>query len=111
MRFKPAMHWRKPGPGSGEMLAWTILLETGAMARVPSVGDVASDGRGVERQRLSHGQVKGQGHTQNGHKSLGWALVEAAHAAMRFDPGITRFYQRQQAKSHTLVALKTVTHT
>jgi hypothetical protein len=93
------------------MLAETILLETGALARVPSVGAVASDGRCVESQRLSHGQVNGQGHTQNGHKSLGWALVEAAHVAIRVDPGITRFYQRQQAKSHTLVALKPVTHT
>jgi hypothetical protein len=81
------------------------------MARVLSVGDVASYGRCVESQRLSHGNVTGQGHTQNGHKYLGWACVEAAHGAIRFDPGSTRFYQRKQAKRPTLVALKTVTQT
>jgi len=75
------------------------------------VGDFASYGRCVKSQRLSHGKVKGQGNTKNGNKYLGWAFVEAAHVAMHFDPGITRFYQRKLVKRHTLVALKTVTHT
>jgi hypothetical protein len=64
----------------------------------------------VKRQRLSHGTGKGQGNATNGHKDLGWAVVEAAPLAMRCDPGITRVYQRKQVKRHTRVALKTVTH-
>jgi transposase len=105
------MRWLKTVPGMGDMLAMTILLETGTMARFTSVGDFASYCRCVESQRLSHGKVKGKGNTTNGNKYLGWAFVEAAPVAMRFDPGITRVYQRKQAKSHKLVALKTVTHT
>jgi transposase len=93
------------------MLALTILLETGTRARLTSVGDLASDCRCVKSQRLSHGQVTGQGHPKNGYKYLSGAFVEAPHVAIRFDPGITRCYQRKQAKSHQLVALKAVTHT
>jgi transposase len=110
MRSKPAMRWLKTVPGIGDILAMTILLETGTMARFTSVGDFASYCRCVESQRLSNGKVKGKGNTTNGNKYLGWAFVEAAHFAIRFDPGIKRFYQRKQAKSHKLVALKTVTH-
>jgi transposase len=110
MRPKPERHWLKTVPGIGDILALTILLETGPMARFPSAGALASDCRGVQSQRLSHGQVTGQGNTKNGNKYRGWAVVEAAHVAMRFAPGIKRFYQRTQVKRHTLVALKTVTH-
>jgi transposase len=110
MRPKPERHWLKTVPGMGDILAWTILLETGPMARFPSAGALASDCRGVKSQRRSHGQVTGQGNTKNGTKDLGWAVVEAAHFAMRFAPGITRFYQRQPVTRHKLVALKTVTH-
>jgi transposase len=110
MRSKPEMHWLKTVPGIGDILALTILLETGTMARFTSVGDFASYCRCVKSQRLSNGKVKGQGNPKNGNRYLGWAFVEAAHFAIRFDPGINRFYQRQQAKRHKVVALKTVTH-
>jgi transposase len=110
MRPKPERHWLKTVPGMGDILAWTILLETGPMARFPSAGAWASDCRGVKSPRRSHGQVQGQGNTKNGTKDLGWAVVEAAHVAMRFAPGITRFAQRQPVTRHQLVALKTVTH-
>ena len=110
MRAKPELHWLTTGPGIGDMLALTILWETGPVARFPSAGDFASYCRGVKSQRRSNGKVKGQGHTNNGKKYLGWACVEAAHFAMRFDLGSKRFYQRKQVKRHTRVALKTVTH-
>jgi transposase len=110
MRSTPELHWLKTVPGIGDILALTILLETGTMARFPSVGDFASYCRCVKSQRLSHGKVKGQGHTKNGNKYLGWAFVEAAHFAIRFDSGIKRFYQRKQGRSHRLVALKAVTY-
>jgi transposase len=110
MRSKPEMHWLKTVPGVGDILALTILLETGTIVRFTSVGDFASYCRCVKSQRLSNGKVKGQGNTKNGNKYLGWAFVEAAHFAIRFDPGIKRFYQRKQVRSHRLVALKAVTH-
>jgi transposase len=110
MRSKPEMPWLKTVPGIGDILALTILLETGTMARFTSVGDFASYCRCVKSQRRSNGKVKGQGNTKNGNRYLGWAFVEAAHFAIRVDPGIKRFYQRKQVKRHKVVALKTVTH-
>ena len=71
MRSKPELHWLKTVPGIGDILALTILLETGPMARFPSVGDFASYCRCVKSQRLSNGKVKGQGNTKNGNKYLG----------------------------------------
>jgi transposase len=111
MRSTPEWPWRKTVPGMGDMLALTILLETGTIARFPSVGDLASSGRCVKRQRRSHGLVQGHGNTKHGHQYLGWAFVEAAHVAMRFDPGMKRVSQRQPGRSQRLVALTTVTHT
>jgi transposase len=110
MRSKPEMPWLKTVPGIGDILALTILVETGTMARFTSVGDFASYCRCVKSQRRSNGKVKGQGNTKNGNRYLGWAFVEAAHFAIRVDPGIKRFYQRKQVKRHKVVALKTVTH-
>jgi transposase len=92
MRSKPELHWLKTVPGIGDILALTILLETGTIARFPSVGDFASYGRCVKSQRLSNGKVKGHGNTKNGNRYLGWAFVEAAHFAIRFDPVIKRFH-------------------
>ena len=111
MRPTPERHGLKTVPGMGDMLAWTIRLETGPMARFPGAGALASDGRGVKSPRRSHGQVQGQGNTKDGTTDLGWAVVEAAPVAMRCAPGSTRFSQRQPVTRHQLVALKTVTHT
>lgn len=108
MRSKPERPWLKTGPGMGALRALTLLLATGPMARFTSGGRLASYGGGVASQRLRQGKGKGQGNTQHGHTSRGWAFVEAAPLAMRFAPGLKRFSQRQQAKSPKLVALKTV---
>jgi len=37
--------------------------------------------------------------------------MEAAQFAMRFSPKVQRFYQRKAAKSHVMVARKSVAHT
>ncbi len=63
MRSKPELHWLKTVPGIGDMLALTILLETGTMARFPSVGDFASYCRCVKSQRLSIGDLRNVGCT------------------------------------------------
>jgi len=108
MKMKPEMTWLQTVPGIGNILALTIVLETGTIARFAHVGDFASYCRCVKSQRLSNGKVKGRGNAKNGNPYLGWAFVEAANFAIRFDAEIKRFYQRRQSKRHQMVAQKTV---
>jgi len=97
--------------GIGQILALTIMLETGDIRRFPAVGTFASYCRCVGSQKLSNGKRKGSGNTKNGNKYLAWAFVEAPHFAVRYNPCIKRFYQRKQAKTNTVVATKAVVHT
>jgi transposase len=108
MKAKPEMTWLQTVPGIGPILALTIVLETGTIDRFEHVGDFASYCRCVRSQRLSNGKVKGRGNSKNGNPYLGWAFVEAANFAIRFDAEIKRFYQRRRSKRHQMVALKTV---
>jgi len=96
--------------GIGQILGMTIMLETGEIGRFATVGDFASYCRCVGSQHLSNGKRKGQGNVKNGNKYLAWAFVEAAHFAVRYDAQIKRFYQRKQAKTNTVVAIKAVAH-
>ena len=97
-------------PGIGQILALTIMLETGEIKRFPTVGDYASYCRCVGSQKLSNGKKKGRGNTKNGNKYLAWAFVEAANFAIRYSPRIKSFYQRKKAKSHGVLAIKAVAH-
>jgi transposase len=94
----------------GTIVAQTIVLETGDMRRLPTVGPSASYGRCVTSTTISHGKRKGQGNVNNGHPYLAWASREAAQLAIRFSPRGQRLYQRQQAKSHRMVARKAAAH-
>jgi len=97
--------------GIGPILALTIMLETGDIARFPSVGDFASYARCVGSAHISNGKKKGKGNTKNGNKYLGWAFIEAANFAIRYDERIQRYYQRKcAAGKHLLVAKKSVAH-
>jgi transposase len=100
----------KTVPGIGQILALTIMLETGDIHRFPSVGNYASYCRCVGSQKLSNGKRKGSGNTKNGNKYLAWAFVEAANFAVRYQPRIRRFYQRKKANSHGVLAIKAVAH-
>ena len=60
--------------GIGEMLATTIMLETGHIGRFAQVGNFSSYCRCVESLRESNGKKKGEGNTKNGNKYLAWAL-------------------------------------
>ncbi len=111
LKHTPAYEQLLSVNGIGEILAQTIVLETGEMSRFPSVGDYASYCRCVRSTKLSNGKRKGQGNVKNGNAYLEWAYMEAAQFAIRFNPKIQRFYQRKAAKSHLMVARKAVAHT
>ena len=98
--------------GIGTILAQTIALETGHIGRFPTVGDYASYCRCVNSTKLSNGKRKGQGNVKNGNLYLGWAYMEAAQFAIRFNLRAQRFYQRKLAKSNNnmVLARKSVAH-
>jgi transposase len=110
VRLAPGFERLKTISGIGDTLALTIMLEAGQMSRFPSVGDFSSYCRCVSSEKLSNGKKKGSGNVKNGNAYLSWAFIEAAHFAIRHDPVIRRFYQRKQAKTLSVVALKAVAH-
>ena len=110
VKLSPQFSFLKTMPGIGQILALTIMLETGDIRRFPSVGNFASYCRCVGSQKISNGKKKGQGNTKNGNKYLAWAFVEAAHFAIRFNSKIKSFYQRKKAKTKGVVAIKAVAH-
>lgn len=97
-------------PGIGKILALTIMLETGDISRFRDVGNYVSYGRLVGSLHLTNGKRKGSGNTKNGNAFLCWAFIEAANFAIRFDETIRRYYQRKQARTKRIVALKAVAH-
>ena len=109
-RPHPAFGPLKSVCGIGDILAQTILLETGEIDRFPSVGNYASYCRCVGSKRLTNFKLKGKGNTKNGNRYLAWAYVEAANFAIRYYPEIKRYYQRKASRTHRIVALKTVAH-
>jgi transposase len=96
--------------GIGRVLALTITLETGAIARFPRVGQYASYCRCVDSQKLSNGKKKGAGNAKSGNRFLAWAFIEAANFAVRFEPRVKSFYQRKRARTNAMVAMKATAH-
>jgi transposase len=97
-------------PGIGQVLATTILLETGPIERFAGAGNFASYARCVDSVHTSNGKKKGEGNTKNGNKYLAWAFVEAANFAMRFNAEAKRFYERKKARTNNAVAIKALAH-
>jgi transposase len=97
-------------PGIGDILASTIMLETGDISRFREVGHYVSYARLVGSSYMTNGKRKGSGNTKNGNAYLCWAFIEAANFAIRFNPMIRSFYQRKQARTKRIVALKAVAH-
>lgn len=95
-------------PGVGRILAMTIMLETGEISRFRQVGNYSSYCRCVESKRISNAKKKGENNRKNGNDYLGWAFMEASHAAIRYYPEIRKFYQRKLHKRMRIVALKTI---
>ncbi|MFN4290123.1 MAG: transposase [Permianibacter sp.] len=96
--------------GIGNILALTILLETGDILRFPRVGDYTSYCRCVKTERLSNDKKKGSGNRKCGNKYLSWAYSEAAHFMLRYEPTVKRFYERKRQKTNGLVAIRATAH-
>jgi transposase len=110
LKPNPLLRLLKTVAGVGDILAPTILLETGLIDRFMSAGKYVSYCRCVGSQHLSNGKSKGKGNTKNGNLYLSWAYVEAAHFAIRYYDSVRTFYERKKARTHRVVALKAVAH-
>ena len=66
-RVKPRseLRWLKTVAGVGEILGWTILLESGDIRRFSKVGRYASYCRCVESKCTSNGKKKGENNRKN----------------------------------------------
>jgi transposase len=106
----PLLRLLKTVAGVGDVLAPTIRLETGQIDRFASAGNYVSYCRCVGSRRTSNSKLKGQGNRKNGNPYLSWAFVEAAHFAIRYHNPVRRFYERKQARTHRVVALKAIAH-
>jgi transposase len=110
LRPDPLFGLLKSVAGVGNILAPTIRLETGDIGRFADAGHYVSYCRCVGSRHVTNGKTKGQGNTKNGNPYLSWAWLEAANFAIRFYPAVRRFYERKQARTHRVVALKAVAH-
>jgi transposase len=93
-------------PGIGRILAMTIMLETGPIARFAGPGNYASYCRAVKAEHTSNEKKKGEGNSKCGNRYLAWAYVEAANFASRYSPELRAWYQRKTARTLRIVAIK-----
>lgn len=93
-------------PGVGRILGMTITLEVGEISRFKSAGNFASYCRTVDARRTSNEKSKGRNNRKCGNKYLGWAFVEAANFAKRYDERCRRWFDRKAAKTNTVLATK-----
>ena len=92
--------------GIGEILATTIMLETGDVRRFKDVGNYASYCRCVPTVKLSNGKVKGKGNKKCGNQYLAWAYLEAAYCMQRAYPKAKQWFQKKLNKKGRFVAIK-----
>ncbi len=92
--------------GIGEILATTIMLETGDIRRFKDVGNYASYCRCVPTIKLSNGKTKGRGNKKCGNQYLAWAYLEAAYCMQRAYPEAKKWFQRKLIKKGRFVAIK-----
>jgi len=106
VKLHPSFLGLKQVPGIGDILALTIMLETGEINRFSSAGHYASYCRAVKSVKTSNGKKKGEGNRKNGNRYLGWAYVEAANFIVRYNETAKRFFQRKLAQKNRAVAVK-----
>ena len=95
-------------PGIGDILAMTILLETGEIKRFEGPGNYSSYCRCVGSKRISNEKKKGENNRKNGNVYLSWAFIEAANYSIQYSETIKKYYQRKLAKTKRIIALKTI---
>jgi len=100
----------KTVPGIWNILALTIMLETGPIERFEKVGNYASYCRCVQSNRFSNSKSKGKGNRKNGNKYLSWAYIEAANHALWNYEYVKRYHQKKTAKTNNVVAIKAIAH-
>jgi len=93
-------------PGIGRILGMTITMEVGEISRFAGPGNFASYCRAVDSQRTSNDKKKGQNNGKCGNKYLGWAFVEAANFAKRYDEPSRKWFDRKAAKTSAVLATK-----
>lgn len=93
-------------PGVGRILGMTITLEVGEIGRFKSAGNFASYCRAVDARRMSNEKNKGLNNRKCGNKYLGWAFVEAANFAKRYDERSRKWFDRKAARTNTILATK-----
>lgn len=92
-------------PGIGVLLAQVVLAEIGTLSRFNSSGKLCSYA-GLVPSLHQSGQTRYQGPCpQQGNKFLRWAMVEAAHIAVRKDPSLKAFYDRIKRKKGSQKAI------
>jgi len=109
-KLKPKFKMLLTVAGIWHSLGMTIMYEAGDMDRFETVGQFASYARCVNSARWSNGKKKGEGNRKNGNKYLGWAFIEAAHFAVRYNERIRNYYDRKARKTNKFVAAKAVAH-
>jgi transposase len=106
----PGFDHLKTVSGIGDILAETILLETGDITRFKGPGNFASYCRCVDSRRESNGKKKGENNRKNGNKYLAWAFIEAATFTIRHSDKANRFYHKKLNATHPIVARKALAH-
>ncbi len=95
-------------PGVGKLTAFLLLAEIGPIGRFSASQKLCSYA-GLTPSIHQSGQIQYHGHiTKQGNKYIRWALVEAAHRAIRKDPGLKQFFNHIRFKKGSSVALVAV---
>lgn len=93
-------------PGIGPVLSGMIILEIGDIRRFESPECYASYCRTVAAKKKSNGKSKGDNNRKCGNKYLGWAYIEAANLARRYNEDARRWYDRKAARRGKIIATK-----
>ena len=80
-QLRPESEILKTTPGIGNVLAATIMLETGTIMRFAGVGHFSFYCGCVESKWISKGKKIGKCNSKNGNKYLACAFIEAAAVA------------------------------
>ena len=96
--------------GIGRILALTILLEIGDIARFDTVQQFASYGRLVKCKAESAGKSYGTQGNKIGNRHLKWAFSEAAVTHLKGNPKAQQYLEKLQRRMSKAKALSVLAH-